>query len=138
MRSPHYGELNVVNLPGEVKTIWYSRDRELPELPRMGWSWQLQTDPELIERQDLARKIWDATPLTDREKQAIELYILQGETLKDVGLVMNVTRERVRQIVFKGLRKLRRHQKQFTGLTVYGLDATVETWFWWKRRNNGH
>lgn len=138
MRSKFYGRLNVVSLPSEVKNIWYSRNDELPELPRCGWSWQLHTDPEQDERLDLARKIWDATPLTDREMQAIELYILQGETLEDVGLVMNVTRERVRQIVCKALRKLRRYQKQFTGLDVWSLDATVETWFWWQRRKNGY
>ena len=32
--TPWYGKLQVTALPSEVKTIWYSRDDELPELPR--------------------------------------------------------------------------------------------------------
>ena len=47
-RSPYYGQLQVTSLPSEVKTIWYSRDDELPELPRHLWSWQLQDDMSLV------------------------------------------------------------------------------------------
>ena len=33
--SPFYGKLGVASLPSEVKTIWYSRNDELPERPGM-------------------------------------------------------------------------------------------------------
>ena len=61
----------------------------------------------LRENIDLAMEM-----LTDREKQIISLrYGLDknrnGMTLEDVGQMMNITRERVRQIEFKGLEKLR-------------------------------
>lgn len=61
----------------------------------------------LRENIDLAMEM-----LTDREKQIISLrYGLDknrnGMTLEDVGQMVNITRERVRQIEFKGLEKLR-------------------------------
>ena len=49
MRAPRYGELGVVNLPSEVKTIWHSRDEELPELPSWRWSFQHQADLQQVE-----------------------------------------------------------------------------------------
>ena len=49
--------------------------------------------------------------LTPREQKVIELRIgLNGErsnTLKEVGIIFKVTRERIRQIEAKALRKLR-------------------------------
>ena len=83
-----------------------------------------------IERIDLARKLWDATPLTEREREAIELRILHEETLANVGLAMGITRERVRQIVAKGLRKLQRHYKQFAGEDSYAWSRLLKFGFY--------
>lgn len=62
------------------------------------------------EAKETINKVLDT--LTSREKKIIELRFGlkdgQARTLEEVGKEMGVTRERVRQIVEKGLRKLRR------------------------------
>lgn len=118
---PYYGKLGVVNLSSEIKRIWHSRDDELPELPRKGWSWQQQTDPELDELRDLARRIVETTPLTEREEIAIVTCIIEEGRLEDLGEELDVTKERARQIVLKGLRRLRTHQTKVTGISAYGI-----------------
>ena len=45
--------------------------------------------------------------LTERERVGVLLMYRDGKTLDDIGLVFGVTRERVRQIVAKAVRKLR-------------------------------
>lgn len=135
MRSEHYGKLGVAKLPSEVKAIWYSRDDELPELPRMGWSWQQQTDPDLWLMQDFARRLVEVTPLTEAEEQVIGLCVIQGCTLKEAGEMIGKKQERVRQILEKALRRFRTHQKALTGLNMWELDTRVMPWYWWKQEN---
>jgi len=45
--------------------------------------------------------------LSEREQKMIRLYFQEEKSLEDVGREMNVTRERVRQVIAKGERKLR-------------------------------
>ena len=56
--------------------------------------------------------------LTEREAKVISLrYGLfddKARTLEEVGNEMNVTRERVRQIELKALRKLKKHLSPFS------------------------
>lgn len=132
MRGEHYGKLGVAKLPSEVKAIWYSRDDELPELPRIGWSWQQQTDPDLWLMQDFARRLVEVTPLTEAEEQVIGLCVIQGCTLKEAGEMIGKKQERVRQILEKGLRRFRRHQELLTGVKPLDLDPREVSWFWWK------
>ena len=129
--SPHYGKLNVASLPSAVKQIWYSRDDEPPPCEPHGWSWEQVTEPD-YEALDLIRKILDATPLTERETQAIWLHVIEGNTLDEIGEVMNCTRERVRQIIGKGLRRLRTYQEQVTGVSPFDIDPEVSTWRGWQ------
>lgn len=129
--SPHYGKLNVASLPSAVKQIWYSRDDEPPPCEPHGWSWEQVTEPD-YESLDLIRKILDATPLTERETQAIWLHVIEGSTLDEIGEVMDCTRERVRQIVGKGLRRLRTHQSKVTGIPSDELYCEVTTWRGWQ------
>jgi RNA polymerase primary sigma factor len=53
--------------------------------------------------------------LTDREKEVLKLYFGIGEetahTLEDIGKRFNLTRERVRQIKEKALRRLKNSSK---------------------------
>jgi len=133
-RSPYYGQLQVTSLPSEVKTIWYSRDEELPELPRHLWSWQLQDDMSQLEAKDLLFKILDDAPLTDREMLAIKLIAHEECTLEEAGEELDCTRERARQIYLKGMRKLRRHQATITGVQVWESDCEVTTWRGWRSR----
>jgi hypothetical protein len=129
--SPFYGKLGVASLPSEVKTIWYSRDAEPPELPRHGWSWEQAVETD-IETPDLICKILAATPLTPRESAAIYLHIVEEYTLDECGEFLDCTRERVRQIVAKGLRRLRTHQASVTGIRPDSIDPEVSTWSSWQ------
>ena len=131
--TPWYGKLQVTSLPSEVKTIWYSRDDELPELPRHLWSWQLQDDMSLVEAKDLLFKILADAPLTDREMLAIKLIAHEECTLEEAGEALDCTKERARQIYLKGMRKLRRHQATITGVQVWDVDCEVTTWNCWRR-----
>jgi RNA polymerase sigma factor (sigma-70 family) len=130
--SQYYGQLMTESLPSEVKRIWYSRDDELPELPRHKWSWQLQDDMELFEAKDLLFKILADARLTDREMLAIKLVAHDDLTLKEAGQELGCTQERARQIYLKGMRKLRRHQQTITGVHLWELDCEVTTWNHWK------
>jgi RNA polymerase primary sigma factor len=53
--------------------------------------------------------------LSDREKEVVKLYFGIGKetshTLEEIGLHFNITRERVRQIKEKSLRRLRHHSR---------------------------
>jgi DNA-directed RNA polymerase sigma subunit (sigma70/sigma32) len=117
-RSPHYGKLMTASLPSEVKHIWYSRNDELPEMQQNGWSWEQQVEHDFSSI-DLVRKIIAATPLTQHESTAIYLHIVEGYTLNEIGKVINRSRERVNQIISRGLRRLRTHQETVTGIKLY-------------------
>lgn len=132
-RGEHYGKLNWVNLPSEVKRIWSTRNHELEELPSWRWSWEHEEPAgERAERADLVRKLLTATPLTAREGEAIELLILRDHTLEDVAAMWGVTRERVRQVQGRALRRLRWHAKTLQGLPAGDIDPSVTTWQAWR------
>lgn len=82
-------------------------------------------DPaEKMQQQDLHEAVEEFMEyLSDRERQVISLrYGLDGgdgHTLEEIGKVLNVTRERVRQIQQKAIRKLRSKK---TRLTAVGKD----------------
>ena len=57
----------------------------------------------------------------EREKDAVTLR-LAGKTLEEIGNKYDVTRERVRQLVSKGARKIRDHYLSRTGLTLFDED----------------
>ena len=130
--SRYYGQLMTASLPSEVKSLWYSRDDELPELPQHKWSWELETDLEHVERRELLTKILADAPLTDRQWLVVELVVIEELTLREVGQRLDLTQERVRQIYLQAMRKLRQHQFQVTGSQAYTLDCEVTTWRQWK------
>lgn len=130
--SPFYGQLNIASNPSEVNRIWYSRDEELPELPQHKWSWELQDDLRHIEQRDLLGKILDAACLDDRQSLVLQRLVLEDCTLEDVGQELGVSKERVRQMEQKILRRLRQVQQQFTGVSRLDLiRAEVTTWNRW-------
>lgn len=134
-RSPYYGQLLVASLPSEVKTLWYTRDDELPELPRHRWSWQLQDDMEQVEQRELAIKILELIRLDDRHLLVLQRRIFEEATLDDVGEELGVCKERVRQMENKVLRRLRQVQNRFTGINPWDLcRAEVITWRSWTWR----
>lgn len=78
-----------------------------------------QTPHKLTSRTLMREKLEKAMcALTPREKKVIELRfgLIDGipRTLEDVGLMFNVTRERIRQIEAKALRKLRHPSRSDT------------------------
>ena len=63
-------------------------------------------------QEDIRKIVSDPKNLTDRERKVIELRfgLIDGQarTLEEVGKIFNVTRERIRQIEARALRKLRK------------------------------
>lgn len=117
-------KLVVAELSSAVKTLWYNRDRELPELPRSGWSWQQQTDPDEWLTRDFTRKLVEVTPLTEVEEQVVTLCLIQGYTSKEAGEVLDITGVHVRKILDQCVRKFRYYQSFLTGVRTL-------SWVWW-------
>ena len=69
---------------------------------------------------------WAMNSLTDKEKDIIYLYYHDGYTLSRIGEKYSVTRERIRQIITKGIRKLRHPSRKeaILGITnkCYSMD----------------
>ena len=131
-RAPIYGELQIAAIPSEVRTIWHTRDAELPELPRQGWSWQHEDNLDQVEHRELLTKILTDAPLTERQELVIWLLVVEELTLAEVGQQLSISGQRVRQIYKQSMRRLRRYQGDITGISVYELDCEVMTWNHWK------
>ncbi len=136
--SRYYGQLMTESLPSEVKKIWYSRDDELPELPRHRWSFELQSDMEQVEQRELVVKLLKAFCFTDREDLVVQMLVMDGATLEEAGQELGVTKERVRQIYMKAMRKARTRQKSVTGAQLWHMDCEVTTWrhYSWEQQQN--
>ena len=79
-------------------------------------------EEQLIEMKELLENV-----LTTREREILELryglYNSKIHTLKDIGVILNITRERVRQIEQKVIQKLKEHQ----GLQkMLGIEDDIE------------
>lgn len=61
---------------------------------------------KIVLSSDLINKVLNEK-LNDRERRCLEMYRRDDMTLEEIGKKMNVTRERVRQIIAKAERKLR-------------------------------
>jgi len=130
--SPFYGQLMTATLPSEVKRIWYSRDEELEPLPAWRWSFDYVTDLEQVEQRELLEKILEAADLDERYSLVLQRLVLEDCTLEDVGQELGLSRERVRQMEQRVLRRLRQVQQRFTNVSRYDLiRAEVTTWRRW-------
>jgi len=129
----HYGRLNWATLPNEVRRIWSTRNDELPD-GDVSWKWSWEHEDrhdDRVERADFVRKLIEVTPLTEREAEVIQLCNLEDHTFEDVAERWGLTRERVRQVQLKALRRLRKHSSVLTNIPSWEIDPTVMTWSWW-------
>lgn len=63
--------------------------------------------------------------LSERERKAVLLYYRRGMNLEDVSREFNVTRERIRQIIFKAIKRMR-HPSHISALRI-GLVVAQDT-----------
>jgi len=103
---PYYGKLNVKTLDPEVHRIWLTRESEPDDLPVE----PCEIPPfyeDAIEDVDFMRKIWDRSNLNTQQCYVLLTRVVYGATLEEIASHLQITRERVRQIECKAIRKLR-------------------------------
>lgn len=91
----------------EVKKLWFQRDLE-PELLSGEAIPDPEDDPDPLRKRDaeaLALKILDRC--TQREAAVLTMRFMHEMTLAEVGSILGVTRERIRQIENKAIRRIR-------------------------------
>jgi hypothetical protein len=107
-RLAPYGSL--VGVDTAIKSIWYSKDDELEtEVFDAMPSWMSPIDEEChVEARD-NKIIIEAlqTRLTEKELKVIYYRFFDNYTLNEVADLYDVTKERIRQIEAKALRKMR-------------------------------
>jgi DNA-directed RNA polymerase specialized sigma24 family protein len=104
----HYGKIGLKSLPSEAKAIWYSRHVAPEPCEPIDIYWPTATDPDLPLLQDYARRLVDATPLTEREQQVVELCVLDNCTMSEAAREIGITPVRARQILRRALIKFYR------------------------------
>jgi RNA polymerase sigma factor (sigma-70 family) len=108
MRPPNYGRLHTKYICSEVKNIWYSKDEELPELPKLEPTPCFCTGLNSIENKEIFEFLYKEANLPGRERQVFYMRCVLEMTLQEVGDCLFVTKERIRQIEGKALRRLQK------------------------------
>lgn len=98
----------------EQRTIELKTNEAFLEITRRQ-ALAITTMDERVEIEDLARKILVHTKLTSNERQVVELVVMGDHTLDSVGMRLDLTRERIRQIEAKALRKMRKTMARIYG-----------------------
>lgn len=106
----------------QVGAIWRSRDVELePEVFDSLPDWMDREQPDQYAELDIKRLIGEVLEvLTKRELEVLRWRFWHDLTLEETAINLRVTRERVRQIEMKTLRKLR-HPSIKDKLVLYSL-----------------
>ena len=110
-----------VGASDELKKVYYThgylRDEDLPEMPCPPRDYQEWVDPEEeLHKKEMVNVIGEMLEgLTPREAKVLYLRfgigLTQDYTLEEVGTRFDVTRERIRQIESKALRKMKHPQR---------------------------
>lgn len=124
---------DVPKRPKKVKIAKEKKPKAKPILPHMKLGWpknlieqELDIYDVEITCEDFEEKIRSYQRLTEREKEMLFLYYKNGMTYEQVAKQFGLTRERVRQIVVKSIRKLR----STSGLVrLFGECAKESKWF---------
>lgn len=123
------GDIAVSSLPSAIRKLWYTRHdepdtEEFQSLPE--WMWEA-SEPPL--RRDQERVVaYVLSTLTEREGGVLRLRVWQDYTLEEVAQVYGVTRERVRQIEAKALRKLRHPSRTLMLALAFDLPDEHHKW----------
>ena len=91
--------------------------------------WAVTEDEEIIENADMITDLCGSVEyalytLTERERDIIIKRFVNKLTYKEAGDLFGVTRERIRQIEAKALRKLRHPQR--SKYLIYGVSGIIE------------
>jgi RNA polymerase sigma factor (sigma-70 family) len=106
-RREYYGQIQCVENRFAAR-IWRSRNEEIPDCEPFGMSSDYEVDPwRLVHEKEFLRKVMENTFLTPREMRVIDERFFSDQTLDEIAHRHDITRERVRQILEKALRKLR-------------------------------
>ena len=108
MRAPNYGRLHTKYICSEVKNIWYSKDEELPELPKLEPTPCFCTGLNSIENKEIFEFLYKEANLPGRERQVFYMRCVLEMTLQEISDCLFVTKERIRQIEGKALRRLQK------------------------------
>ena len=106
-RPWYWGRLGAANLHGSVGRIWFTRNDELPPLPTYEAVEDYNNSLEAYERRELAFKLLEVAELRRREAYVVARCIMHGQTYSEVARELGVTKERIRQIEIKAVRKLK-------------------------------
>lgn len=107
VRREYYGQIQCVANPFAAR-IWRSRNEEIPDCEPFGMSSDYEVDPwMLVHEKEFLRKLMEETALTPREHLVLHERFFRDQTLEEIAQRYDLTRERVRQIQEKALRKLR-------------------------------
>jgi DNA-directed RNA polymerase sigma subunit (sigma70/sigma32) len=107
MRSPLYGKLNILSLHTEVRTIWYTKDDELRDLPDLDLKTCGTTGFNCVENKMILDFLYNESNISNREKQVFYMRFVLEMTLDEIGEKMFVSRERIRQIEGRLVRRIK-------------------------------
>lgn len=115
---PHYGKLNTDNMHMGVRGIWYNKDKEPDPVEFYQLCDREWQDPSALDESLDKRKVVCMLmgKLTEREQDVVYKLFVEEMTLEEIGGTQNVTRERIRQIAAKAIRKCKywmREEKRF-------------------------
>jgi len=106
-RPWYWGKLGKANLNGSVSRIWFTRNDELPPLPTYEAVEDYNDSLEAYERRELALKLLEVAELRWREAYVVARCIMHDQTYSEVARELGVSKERIRQIETKAVRKLK-------------------------------
>ena len=120
MSCVRIAELPLAHYHPQVAAIWRSRNDELEQqvfenLPE----WMDPDEDRTQDQIDICRLITEALEtISKKEAKVLQLRYFQDLTLDEIGRIFELTRERIRQIEAKALRKMK-HPSRFDHLRQY-------------------